>query len=603
MFPARPAVNTPRVSARPGWHRWHTAGLIALVWLLLLLAYGPGLAGPFLFDDDPNLLTNRSIASWLAHRESLWSVLAAAHAGPLGRPLAVLSLALQAQASGFHPLPFKLFNLLVHFVNTLLVLWLASQLLEERKHAWGWPLSAALLWALHPLAFNPVLYVVQRMSSLSALGMLLALNLMVLAHRQLARGLSARRLLWIGVPLAGLLGLLAKENALLLPAYVLVLNATLLSADDLPPSGKRTWKQFVRLAGWLPMTLGAVALVLFWQTLSHGFANRDFTLAERLLTEARVFWLYLDMLVWPRLDVLGLYHDDLQLSTGWLMPVSTTPAVLGLGVVSLMAWRFRRQHSWWAFAWGFLLASQLLESTVVPLELMHEHRMYLGMVAPILAFTHFVRNLVLRLTDAQRLQRVPLLDRLMQSGQPALILLPVVLALMLLTHQRADSWSNPLVMMEVEAAHHPRSLHAVYELAGLYGTLAERESDASERKRLFALAERANRQALALAPQLAISWVGLMILCSEANCTAPPDSFARLQALLRQGARADLMAANLRALVECRVHGPCQFPSVDLRTSLRALAQNPQLNPADRALLHEQWLLLDDFDAGKKGAT
>lgn len=554
------------------------AALLALLAGLVVVAalYAPALHGPFLFDDFPNLVRNQAITAWRTGQGPFLPVLMSAHAGPLGRPLAVLTLAwqagLQGAAAGLQPWPFKVFNLLVHLASTVLVWALARVLLAAPKDRTAadhpWPLVAAFAWALHPLALNPVLYVVQRMSSLSALGLLLALNLAVRAHARAVQGQAIGAAGWLGVPAAVLLALLAKENAVLFAPCLLVLEGTLLANARAQRAAPRSWRWFCGVYGGVGTGLLLAVVASHWGTLVAGHAARGMTLPQHLLTEARIFWLYLRLTVLPDPGLLALNHDDLVLSTGWITPVTTLPAVLALAALVAAAVAVRRRLPWFAFAVGFVLACLLLESTVVPLELMHEHRMYLALVAPCLALTAALRALP---------------GRALRTTITGLVLL----ALGTTTAVRAAGWANPLVMAELEAQHHPASLHAQFDLAVTYGSLAERTTAPVERTRLFTLATQAAQRAAEVAPAQDKGWYALVLLAAVQQHPPQEGHLARFQQALNTGPRPDLMVDDLRQLLACRDGGTCAMADGDLATCVRALLLNPALAPPDRNRLLE----------------
>lgn len=557
------------------------AGALCALCLLLTgitLLYRPALSGPFLFDDFSNLLRNPDMLAYAAGHYSLSGVLAHGAAGPLGRPLALLTLAWQFQAHGPSSLPFKQFNLLVHLCNTVLVWMFVCQLARLRglRQAPAWALLAAALWALHPLALTPVLYVVQRMASLATLGLLIALNAALAGRRCLAEGRPAWGWLLGGVPLGLLFAVLSKESGALLPAYLAVLECTLLATAPLPAAAAADWRRFLRWAVWLPAL--ALVLLLPWvvPALLRGYQTREFDAAQRLWTEARVLWLYARMLFLPSLAQMGLYHDDVVLSTGWLQPWTTLPAVLGLLLLVACTVGLRRRAPLFAFGSGFFLVSQLIESTLVPLELMHEHRVYLGMLGPLLA-------LVLAL--AGRIEAGA-----MRAWRPrsmaAMAALPVLI-LALLTGQRVAAWSDPMTLAQMEVAHHPASVRAEYDLAEVYDVLASRSQDPADRRRLLALALEPVRQAIAAAPADSKPWLALLLICSQANadCAAPPEAWQRLESALARDHRAHLMLADVQALVECSAQGDCRFPTGAVSASLAALGSNPMLGAEDRQLL------------------
>ncbi|HEX5953486.1 MAG TPA: hypothetical protein VFY94_09950, partial [Rhodanobacteraceae bacterium] len=99
------------------------------------------------------------------------------------------------------------------------------------------------------------------------------------------------------------------------------------------PTGqdKRIWTLFT-ITLFVPAVLGF--LWLLRGALRPGaLAGRDFTLAQRLLTEPRVLVDYLHWTLFPNPLVLSLYHDEIAISTGLLTPWTTLGASLVLAAL------------------------------------------------------------------------------------------------------------------------------------------------------------------------------------------------------------------------------------------------------------------------------
>ncbi len=107
-----------------------------------------------------------------------------------------------------------------------------------------------------------------------------------------------------------------------------------------------------------------------------GYAYRDFNLVERLLTEGRVVVWYMSLLLWPTPARLSMQHDP-QISTSLLSPLTTLPSLLLIGALIFLAVRFRRRFPVVTFGIMWFFLNLVIESTVIPLELVFEHRLYL----------------------------------------------------------------------------------------------------------------------------------------------------------------------------------------------------------------------------------
>lgn len=112
------------------------------------------------------------------------------------------------------------------------------------------------------------------------------------------------------------------------------------------------------------------------QALLAGYSARS-SLTERPLTEGRVVIFYLYLIVCPHLESFGIYHDDIAISTSLTTPPTTIFALLTLGALVVAAWRMRESRPIVSFGIAWFLVGHLLESTILPLEIAHEHRNYL----------------------------------------------------------------------------------------------------------------------------------------------------------------------------------------------------------------------------------
>ena len=159
--------------------------LLSCLLVMVSLIYLPGISGPYTFDDYPNLLTNSYVQIKSLDAESLYQAAYSLAAGPLMRPVSMLSFAVNYYFAGSFddPAPYKLTNIFLHSLNGLLVFWLAqlifTRLKQENRKTFlsGSYINArtlsilsaliAALWIVHPIQVTSVLYVVQRMASLS----------------------------------------------------------------------------------------------------------------------------------------------------------------------------------------------------------------------------------------------------------------------------------------------------------------------------------------------------------------------------------------------------------------------------------------------------
>ena len=425
------------------------------VLLVTTLVYLPGLNGPFLFDDPPNIV--QPISAWLAGQVSWQQIVFGNDSGPLHRPLSMLTFLANAAASGMIPWPFKATNLAIHLACGVLIYALLSRLLS-RDPQFSTGRFAALIvsaiWLLHPMQVSTVLYVVQRMEQLSALFTLTALLIYVHARKCFEQGRTRAALihLFVLLPLATLAAIFSKENGLLVPLFCLVLELGYYRASKEMPR-PRALKLFFCMSLLVPGIFALVSFGLHPQQLLGGYAGRLFTPGERLLSEPRALMDYMGVLLLPSGPSLGLYADDFAVSHSLFNPATTLPAILGLIALAVAASWSRKHIPAFFTGIGFYLVGHSIESTVIPLELYFEHRNYLASAGFFLAIVGLAHWAVLRLLP--HMVNPMRSRRLLGAGVVALLLTLGVASL-----ARASVWSSWSVLAAQGALQHPSSIRA-----------------------------------------------------------------------------------------------------------------------------------------------
>ncbi len=370
--------------------------------MIACLPFLPGLSGGFLFDDKPNIVQNFGVQIAGIDHYSLWAAAKSFPGGPGLRPLSMLSFALDFWLFGLDPIAFKLTNLLVHAITCIALAGLARRLLllanYSRQGARLYAFGLAAAWGTHALQVSSVLYVVQRMQTMSTLFVVLAMSAYVQA-RQLQIDGATQRKFWLRALVFWGLALACKEDAVLLPGFTLLMEFTLLHfRAKVIPVGVMLQRGYLLLAAAGASFFLVVVVPHFW--VESSYPGRDFNTLERLLTQGRVLVMYLGQAGWPALDSLPFYYDNFLPSRGLLDPVSTAWAiVLHLG---LIAWAllWRKVRPLFAFGILFFYAGHAITSNVVGLELAFEHRNHFPLFGLLLAafdLLHaFMRRLSLR---------------------------------------------------------------------------------------------------------------------------------------------------------------------------------------------------------------
>ena len=153
------------------------------------------------------------------------------------------------------------------------------------------------------------------------------------------------------------------------------------------------------------------------------YIHRDFTLWQRVLTEFRVIIYYISLILFPHPVRLNLLHD-FSISHSFIHPITTLIsfiAILGLILTAILTAKKKRLLS---FCILWFLGNLIIESSVIGVEIMFEHRLYLPSMFFILIFVSFVY-------------------RFGRSGWiKGMVLCAVVIVFSVWTYQRNIVWSD-----------------------------------------------------------------------------------------------------------------------------------------------------------------
>ena len=425
--------------------------------VVCVVVYSNTLDAPFVFDDLSSIVYNRHIRVDAIRFDALAT---AAFESPVRRPVANLSFALNHAFGGYDVRSYHVVNLGIHLATGLVVYLLASALFARlrpgaRSSVGNLSLLAALVFVTHPIQTQAVTYVVQRMTSMATLFYLLA----VLAYLE-GRSCDAGRRRWAWWAATGVSGVLAfgtKQIAITLPVALLLVEWCFFRDASWDWLRQRVWLLLGLLVSFAVVGSAYLAGI---DPLLPSYAGQDFTMGERVLTQLRVVVFYLSLLVFPHPARLNLTHP-FAVSHSLLDPVSTLLAGAFLMALVTLAFALRRRERLLSFAVLWFFLHLLVESSILPLALVFEHRLYL----PMFGFALLTADLIWRLS---RGRPVPLIA----------IGTAVVVALGCATFLRNAVWGDAIVFWSDVVAKSPLDDRAHYNLALAYqsaGSLEDTE--------------------------------------------------------------------------------------------------------------------------------
>jgi hypothetical protein len=605
--------------------------LLPIALLVTVAVYWPGLSGSWLFDDFPNIVDNPGVQP---HEVSVPALVRAALSSPASefkRPLASLSFAANYLASGLNPLGWKLFNLVVHLLNGVLVFLLARMLLlaapqpnlplharEGDKQRAG--ILAALIaagWMLLPINLTAVLYVVQREESIANLFVLLGLIGYVAGRRRMihsdgGRGWSGLGLCAASLVLPTAVGLLAKETAAMLPLYACLVEWILFRFKRAPLSvgahpvrdnaldeavvahRGRSYKEWDwRIAGLFVMVLALPLLMgLIWLLPnvlnSANWATRDFTLDTRLLSEARVVCDYIAWTLLPTPQTLSFYHDQFRVSTGLLSPWTTLTGLLGIATLVVLVFWLRRRQPLVALGIALYLGCHVMTGTVIALELVYEHRNYFASSGVLLAVVPWLAAIPSGAAQPSAHRHRWILPR-------RTLLACLLLWWTGLTTATAYAWGDPLRLAQELAARAPDSPRAQYELGRTYIIYSHYDPASPYTQLAYAPLEKAaSFPESSILPQQA-----LIFMNSRMGRPLKPQWWDSMIAKLRARKPGVQDESSLAALAQCARDGACPLPTDHMVQAFEAALDHPRPSARLQATYGDYaWNVLGDHVLG-----
>jgi len=387
---------------------------IALFLLFLILClgiYSNTLEVPFYFDDVPRISDNPDIRMTKMTFNKVRNAAFGEHSAS-NRPFGNITFALNYYFHKYDLKGYHVVNIIIHTLTGIfLYLFIKTTLsvATPRSPKPSIPESldpsfpaffAALVWLAHPVHTQSVTYIVQRFNSMAAMFYVLSFWLYVkgrIRMRQHATQnpqskaafspksrksaisflFSASSLYFSGSVMAWIIALGSKQTAATLPFFIFLYEWYFF--QDL----SRDWlKCQLKYCFGIIILFGLICLIytglnpLKKIVSSASYARNNFIFTERVLTQPRVVIYYLSLLFYPHPSRLNLDYD-FPLSHSLIDPVTTLLSLLTIiGIVGLAVYAARRERLIsFCILWYF--GNLVIESSVIPLAIIFEHRTYL----------------------------------------------------------------------------------------------------------------------------------------------------------------------------------------------------------------------------------
>ncbi len=374
-----------------------------LLFILVSLSYSNTFDSSWHLDDYHSIVNNRFLHIDDASLKSLADVISNGNVN-ITRPISNLTFALnwyfgKDNVSGYHVV-----NTAIHVITsfmlflTILFLFKTPKLRDKfsEESAYFISLLSAVLWAVNPIQTQAVTYIVQRMTSMAAMFYIISLFLYIKAR--LSESGYKKSVLYFCIVLSYIFALGTKENTAIMPLSLVLVEIIFFQG----PGKAETRRKYFYIAAVCAVIIILTGYFIFIGTgalnVFKGYENRYFTPGERLLTEARIVVYYISLIFYPSPTRLSIEHD-IDVSTSFIYPWTTLPSIIVIIILfGLGIWQIRKRPLL-SFAILFFFLNHLIESTIIGLELIFEHRNYLPSFFLFLPVSMGLKDLIDRYHD------------------------------------------------------------------------------------------------------------------------------------------------------------------------------------------------------------
>lgn len=360
-------------------NRYLLSGILLVIAVLSI--YSNTLNSPWIMDDFHNIVKNPKIQikslTFESVKGSLFSYISVDE--KLYRPVACFTFAINALLGGENPFGYHVVNITIHVFTSLLLIWLLIMVFrtpalektpEHERHFII--ILSAFLWAVHPIQIQAVTYIVQRMTSLCAMFSIISLTFYIKAR--LSESGKTRFSYSIFCIISIILSTFSKENGLITIPLIMLIEYFLFKNGDYKNFSKKTL--IVTIVVFMILGTGLVLYILGFSGLKEVSGIRPFTMYQRLLTQPGVILYYLSLIFYPLPDRFSFEHE-FAISTGFFSPPQTFLYITIIIFAFIASIFIKKTPVLARLSIAFFLVAHSVESSIIPLEMVFEHRNYL----------------------------------------------------------------------------------------------------------------------------------------------------------------------------------------------------------------------------------
>ena len=399
--------------------------------------------------DNPNIraLDAKFFKYMLSFEHTMWT------------PLTRLSRALDYAVWELDPMGHHLTNILLHGFNTFLAVLLVIRLIGARSITpssisgeedalFRYALIAGgvtgLLFGIHPLRVESVVWVTERKDVLSSFFMLLSMlyymKYCTISIQNRVRGYYALSLLFF------VMGFMSKPIAVVVPAVLIIMDFYPLNRLRFGSGLKPQMKVIAEKIPFLVLSLIFVKVtILSYAHEGMKVMESKVPLAERLLVSVKALSFYIYKMIWPT-DLAPLYPYPESISITSPEYGGALLLVIGITILSIFMWK--RQKVWLA-VWAYFIVTLLPVLGIIKFGIFEaaDRYTYLPSIGPFILVGLFAALIYKKLAD---------------KTSPALLntfffvpLLIIFVLLSIMSVRQAKIWENSYTLWAAQIERSP----------------------------------------------------------------------------------------------------------------------------------------------------
>jgi protein O-mannosyl-transferase len=443
------------------YHNVHFRSCV-LILILGSIVYGNHLQNPFQFDTVSYIINQHRLDNI---NEQL--TLNYLKKDFLHRSLLQISIAFNAKLDGYRTFSYHLINLVLHFINSLLVYFVTLKTwfyLKSNNYKYQETeihfaaLFTAILFLIHPIQTESVIYIMSR-SEVFAGTFYLSSFLLFQVYLAKDRPIRATYKSIIFLIITGLfiLGFSVKQTLITFPLMLILyfLFGQPSEAPSIRWINKQKWKiGLILLVGVTLLFHRLLTDELF--LIGESTAGEDIGRLNYMLTQPSViFYYYLKILLFP----INLNIDpDIALVTKWWSWKFIT-ALIGLAGLIYFLFRGKEKRLLLYFISWFLIVLSPSSSIITLSDLAAEHRTYLASYSFYAVITFFI----------YKVTHMPFISNPTKSRNILLMLSIFIIAIFsILTIQRNQIWAGEVSLWADTLKKSPKKIRPVINIAQAY---------------------------------------------------------------------------------------------------------------------------------------